>query len=1107
MAEALAALSTIITSSSSLEELLDRALEVTLEASGAEAGAIYLLEEEKQELKLVAHRGLSPEFVSWAKAHPLGQGLTGRAGAERRPVVCPDLLKEFPELEEIIRREGFLGQVSLPLLVRGELLGVVNLNSRNSLDLAEEELALLRLISERLAQAIELGRLLQRERARAKREAALGAIGRALSRSLEPRAFLNAALEELLAALGLEIGAVYLIEGEEFILASQRGLSAEFAAKAARNPLDHYILGRVIQSEGPFEVREFLSPETRAEGLEYAAYVPLRAQERPLGVLILASRTGRALKPEELELMEAVGAQLGLALAQAEATSELKHRQEFTEQLLEKTPIGILRLDREGRIVYQNPALRQVLGVPGERSAALGQKLTELPNVIATGLVPELEALLRAGKEIRLEAVPFTSLYGKQAILSVVGLPLRDKAGALDGALFLIEDITRERAADLLRERLLEVANEILSSEEIEAILRRVARAITELSPFQRAAIALYDLEHEPPLEGALVRAVTAGLTSEEEKRLLSSGGLSPEQRRQAFSERFRIGNSYYIPHDQVPWGKGLGLPGKVSLDGWHPEDYLFIPLRTERGIIGHISVDDPRVPRAVDAAVLGPLEVFASLSALAVERAARLEELRRQKERLREIYRFSHRLVSEAELGGLFQRALELLEREFDYDYATIQLLKGEELEVVAERLRAPWEGSFLGKRIPLGQGLSGWAAAYRRAVRVNDCSRDPRFIPSFEGIRAELVAPLLFGEELLGVIDVESRQEGAFSPEDEELLLAVAAQLALAIREVRDRERLARAYAFGQRLARLEGVPELIDYVSSQLEQHFAYDWGMILLREGDSLKLVGQLGQGGTRVFPRDSIKLGEGLIGWAAQHREPLRVADVREDPRYIQGFLETRSELAVPIQTPEELFGVIDIQSAEPGHFTPEDELVLESLAGQMAIALSNIKRKEELKELAIRDPLTGLYNRRYLQEAVARELERARRYGHHLALIMIDLDQFREVNNRYGHAKGDEVLRELAELFVKNVRTSDLVFRYGGDEFLILMPETDSEALKAVERLKRAVKEWNERSGLELRVDLSIGMASWAPGEAQGVVEVLAELDRLLYREKRGRGE
>lgn len=956
-AEAIAALSVIITDSSSLEELLDRALGVMLEVGGAGAGGIYLLDEDKSELRLAAHRGLSPEFVSWARAHPLGHGLTGRVGASRQPVICLDLFAEFPELAETIQREGFLGQVSLPLISQERLLGVVNLNSRSRepLALPEEELQLLCRLAERVAQAVAFGRLLERERARARREAALAAIGKALSRAFEPRAFLRTVLDELLLALELEIGAIYLLEGEEFVLAAHRGLSPEFAANAERNPRDHPILGRVIQSQAPLEVHEFPSPVTKKEGLKYATYVPLTIQGQPRGVLIVGARSEQTLKPEELELLEAVGAQLSLALGQAEAVSELKHWREFTEQLLEKAPVGILRLDREGRILFENAALQQILGVPGERSMALGQKLTELPNVIETGLAPELEALLRAGREIRLEAVPYTSLYGKRVVLSLVGLPLYDKSGAFDGALLLVEDVTGVWATEQLRESLLEVANEILSSEEIEPILKRVARAIVELSPFQRAAIALYDLKCEPPLEGPVVQAVAAGLTAEEEQQLRASGGLSPAQRRLAFSEEFRVGNSYYIPHNRVPWGPGLGLPGRVSLDGWHPDDFLFIPLRAERGIIGHISVDDPRVPQAVDEAVLRPLEVFASLSALAVERAARLQELRRQKERLREIYRFSHRLVGEAGLGpeGLFQRVLEMLEHELDYDYATIQLLRGEELEVVAERLRANWEGSFLGRRIPLGKGLSGWAAAHRQPVRVNDCASDPRFIPSFPEIRAALVVPLLSGGELLGVIDVESKREGAFSPEDEELLSSIAAQFALSLKEIFERE------------------------------------------------------------------------------------------------------------------------------------------------------------ALQEMALCDPLTGLYNRRYLHEAMARELGRSRRYGHQLALMMIDLDNFREVNNRYGHLKGDEVLRELAQLLRENVRKSDLVFRYGGDEFLILMPETENEAWQAVLRLKQAVAEWNEKrwraTGLEIRVGLSIGVTIWRreKAEERGVEELLAEADRLLYREKR----
>mgnify|MGYP005839089613 CR=1 FL=1 len=944
--EALAAVSAAISGSLELEEVLNIALEEMLRLSGMAAGGIYLLDEGCQELRMLAHRGGAPEVVEQLRRHKLGHGLTGKAALERRVIVCPDVAKEFPQFREMVEQSKLCSQISFPLLAKGELVGVLNLNDPRVHTPAEEELQLLALVADQVAIALNNAQLLQREHQRARREAALAAIGRALSRAIEPKPFLKGVLSELLEALGLEIGAIYLLEGEEFVLAAHRGLSPEFAANAERNPRDHPILGRVIQSQAPLEVHEFPSPVTKKEGLKYATYVPLTIQGQPRGVLIVGARSEQTLKPEELKLLEAVGAQLSLALGQAEAVSELKHWREFTEQLLEKAPVGILRLDREGRILFENAALQQILGRPEEGAVALGQKLTELPNVSETGLAPELEALLRAGREIRLEAIPYTSLSGKRVVLSLVGLPLYDKSGAFDGALLLVEDVTGVWATEQLRESLLEVANEILSSEKIEPILKRVARAIVELSPFQRAAIALYDLKCEPPLEGPVVQAVAAGLTAEEEQQLRASGGLSPAQRRLAFSEEFRVGNSYYIPHNRVPWGPGLGLPGRVSLDGWHPDDFLFIPLRAERGIIGHISLDDPWTPQAVDARALEPLEVFAELSALAVERAAHLEELRRQKERLRAIYRFSHRLVSEAELEGIFQRALEMVEQECDYDYATLLLLDGEELAVAAERLKFEGEKTFLRRRFRLGEGIVGWVAEHRQPALVNDCARDPRFIASYEGIQAELAIPILFGEELLGALDVESKRKGAFKPGDAELLGSVASQLAVALKE-----------------------------------------------REG-------------------------------------------------------------------------------------------------------------REILRGMASRDPLTGLFNRRYFNEVIGRELERARRYGHHLAFLMIDLDGFREVNNTYGHLKGDEVLRQIAALLVKNVRGTDIVFRYGGDEFLILMPETDGEAAQAAVRLRRALEEWDEQSGLTVKLGLCIGIGTWSPDSARPIEEVLGEADRQLYRDK-----
>ncbi len=1133
--------------------------------------------------------------------------------------------------------------------------------------------------------AIENAELYQRIKRQARHNAALGAIGAALSRSLQPEEFLDECLQRLLEALDYDLGAIYLVEEEEFRLKAHYGLSAEFVALASRNPLDHYILGRALRGEA-FEVEEFRSPAAAREGIRYAFYIPIWVRDQPRGVLIIGYRQGRRLSQETKEVLELVGDHLGMALERIELHQQLRRSyaqlraiqrigqwltaaldpDEILENLLRMLVrsfdfeagyfavydeaegafriaqvypqdqrleealrlMGIANLDkarfavprrlqplleafRAGRMqvtsslaevlrpfvrkrtalkVQELYGIRRVLQLPlrsgrrfwgvlflGSKRSQLERQTLRFLRTIAGqaaialeraelyreavelgekyGSIVENELLgiyiLDAEGKIAYVNRGFTKLFGYQPeeVLGrnplelihpddrelirrnlerrIRGEPMRrpyvfralrkdgqtlelqvfarriDYAGqpAVQGVLI---DVTRQRQAERLQETLLTIAQEILAAEEVDRILKRVAEAIVEHSPFQRAAISLYDLEHEPPVEGALVKAVAVGLTAEEEERLRTSGGLTPERRKLAFDERFRVGrNSYYIPHDQVPWERGLGVPGRVSLDGWHPEDFLFIPLRGEEGIIGHISVDDPRVPQAVSPEVLEPLEVFAELAALAVERAAHLERIRRQKERLQRAYHIGQALAQCRERSKLLGAILEVLHDELDYDSATVLLREGEELVLAAAEDHLPEEGRVLemGTRIPISQGITGWAVRHRRPALVDDVTQDPRYLMGHRDVRSEVAVPIQLGEEVLGVLNLESRRRGAFKPEDVEFLASVAAQLAVALGELRGRERLQQAYSIGPRLAQIEDREELLNTVLEALRDHFRYEMALILLREGDRLRLVRLEGHC-PGMEPLREVAIGQGLAGWAAAHRQSVLVNDVRRDPRYIPVCPATQAELVAPIYTPEELFGVLDIQSVTAGAFTPDDQLVLESLAGQLAIALSNLERRQELRELSLKDPLTGLYNRRHLAEVLERERQRSRRYGHTLALLLIDLDNFREVNNTYGHLKGDEVLQQIAQLLRENIRASDIVFRYGGDEFLILMPETDGAAREAVARLRAALEEWNRRSGLEVELGFSAGVVAWAPQDGRSIEEVLEEVDRRLYHDK-----
>ncbi len=160
--------------------------------------------------------------------------------------------------------------------------------------------------------------------------------------------------------------------------------------------------------------------------------------------------------------------------------------------------------------------------------------------------------------------------------------------------------------------------------------------------------------------------------------------------------------------------------------------------------------------------------------------------------------------------------------------------------------------------------------------------------------------------------------------------------------------------------------------------------------------------------------------------------------------------------------------------------------------------------ERKLAYMAVHDPLTGCYNRHSLDQLLKKEAGRSKRYKHPIELLMIDINRFKEINDRFGHQTGDKVLQEVATILQKQVRECDLVVRYGGDEFLILLPETSGQTQTLKERIIKAVHDWNNQNNiLTFPLSLSIGCAHWDPESPQSIEDVLAEADRMMYEEKR----
>jgi diguanylate cyclase (GGDEF)-like protein len=210
-------------------------------------------------------------------------------------------------------------------------------------------------------------------------------------------------------------------------------------------------------------------------------------------------------------------------------------------------------------------------------------------------------------------------------------------------------------------------------------------------------------------------------------------------------------------------------------------------------------------------------------------------------------------------------------------------------------------------------------------------------------------------------------------------------------------------------------------------------------------------------------------------------------------------------LCVPMMAQGEALGVLHIQHSAPGHFTEPRQQLVQTVADSVALALANLNLRETLRQQSIRDALTGLFNRRYLEETLEREVRRVTRAQSPLGLIMLDLDHFKRFNDSFGHEAGDAVLRELGVYLTGQVRGEDIVCRYGGEEFLLVLPEASLEVTRQrAEQLREGIKHLHvHHMGQALGpLMLSLGVAGY-PDHGLTATTLVRAADAALYRAKR----
>jgi diguanylate cyclase (GGDEF)-like protein/PAS domain S-box-containing protein len=307
---------------------------------------------------------------------------------------------------------------------------------------------------------------------------------------------------------------------------------------------------------------------------------------------------------------------------------------------------------------------------------------------------------------------------------------------------------------------------------------------------------------------------------------------------------------------------------------------------------------------------------------------------------------------------------------------------------------------------------------------------------------------------------------------------------------------------------------IDQVLDRILTNVGRVVPHDAANIMLLTDDHLQIVGWRGY--------DSFGMAESIssvrfkIDDVRTFREmratgqPIVVPDTRADPTWIDSSISqwVRSYAGAPIRMHNQTIGFVNLDSTTPGFYKYEHAERLRAFADQAAVAISNAQMYQEIQQIAITDPLTGLYNRRGLLSFGNREVERALRYNRPLSAIFFDIDHFKQVNDTYGHSFGDKVLQMVAHVCLHHLRSVDIIGRYGGEEFLVLLPETTAPvACQIAERLRMAVADtpvWlnDEISTSEyVHITISLGVAAISSGVPE--LAMLIELaDQAQYRAK-----
>ena len=494
----------------------------------------------------------------------------------------------------------------------------------------------------------------------------------------------------------------------------------------------------------------------------------------------------------------------------------------------------------------------------------------------------------------------------------------------------------------------------------------------------------------------------------------------------------------------------------------------------------------------------------------MAVENSYLIQQTSRRSEELHILNEIGRALSSTLDRDALFEKLYVEMRRLFDVSNFYIAFY-----DSVREEIQFELEvndGIRLPKRSrPVGNHLTEYLVRTSQPLLIRE-----NFVVEARKLGAQPLqqagcfcgVPLVIYNRAIGVIAAHSLQERMFDEGHLELMRVLASEAGIAIENARlFREERAKS----RHLTLLNNISrhaittlnpdDMLAKIAEELEKGLTYDRIGIGLLDYSTKEVVIQAEAGRRRGALGHRIALGEGLVGRVARSGKKIVVRDFAAPDAVAEPLLkDSASSAALPIVYAEQLHGVLYVETSEPCDFSEEELLLLGTLADLISGALHNAYTFQKAQEQAITDGLTGIKTHRFFMEALSAEWKRSTRAGRSFSLVLMDLDRFKFVNDFYGHLEGDLVLQRVGYILEQNCRRSDVVSRYGGDEFVILMPETNIEQAR---QLASKLRSWVSSDPLlrEKNITGSFGIASF-PVHGSTPQELIQVADASMYLSK-----